>query len=101
LSRPGWAQIRIWHLAVLIVFVAIAIVDIQSQHIREPVLVSLAALGLVLYGMIGWFGWWAVQRFRARLGLALLFVYYSFAMGLLFYIATVIYLVIAAVYRRG
>jgi hypothetical protein len=97
----GWAQLRIWHLAMLVVFVAIAIADIQDQRIREPALIALAAGGLVLYGTIGWFGWWATRRFESRLGLAWLFVLYAVAMGLLFLLATVIYLVIAHVYRGG
>jgi hypothetical protein len=97
----GWAQLRIWHLAVLIVFVAVAIVDIQDQRIREPALIALAAGGLVLYGLIGWIGWCAVRRFESRLGMPLLFVLYSIAMGLLFLLATVIYLVIAHFYRGG
>ena len=85
----------------LVVFVAIAIADIQDQRIREPALIALAGGGLVLYGIIGWIGWWTVRRFESRLGLALLFVLYSVAMGLLFLLATVIYLVIAHIYRGG
>jgi hypothetical protein len=81
--------------------VAIAIADIQDQRIREPALIALAAGGLVLYGMIGWIGWWTLRRFESRLGLTLLFLLYSAAMGLLFLVATVIYLVIAHVYRGG
>ena len=97
----GWAQLRIWHLAMLVVFVAIAIADIQAQRIPEPALIALAAGGLVLYGLIGWIAWWAVRPFEPRLGMPLLFVLYSVAMGLLFFVATVIYLVIAHVYRGG
>jgi hypothetical protein len=85
----------------LVVFVAIAIADIQHQRIREPALIALAGGGLVFYAMIGWFGWWAVRRFESRLGLGLLFVLYSVAMGLLFLLATVVYLVIAHFYRGG
>jgi hypothetical protein len=86
---------------VLVVIVAFAIVDLQHQRIREPVLVALAAGGLVLYGIIGWVGWWAVRRIWPRVRLSLLFVLYSVAMGLLFFIATVIYLLIAHIYRGG
>jgi hypothetical protein len=98
---PGWAQLRIWHLTLLVVFVAIAIVDIKGQRIREPVLIALAIGGLLLYGLIGWIGWWALRRFEARLGLTRLFILYSVVMGVLFLVATVIYLVIAHVYRGG
>jgi hypothetical protein len=85
----------------LVLFVAIAIADIQDQRIREPALITLAAVGLVLYGLIGWIGWWAARRFESRLGMPLLFVLYSVAMGVLFLAATVIYLVIAHIYRGG
>jgi hypothetical protein len=84
---------------VLVVIVAFAIVDIQHERIRDPVLVALAAGGLVVYGIIGWVGWWAVRRFWPRARISLLFVSYSVAMGLFFFIATVIYLVIAHYYR--
>jgi hypothetical protein len=86
---------------VLVLFVAIAITDIQNQRIDEPILVALAAGGLVLYGLIGWIGWWGAQRFETRLGPILLFILYSVAMGVLFLVATVVYLVIAYVYRGG
>src|SRR5262245_49041831 len=104
-SRPRraapWAQLRIWHLALLVLFVAIAIVDIQDQRMHEPILIALAAVGFVVYGLIGWIGWWGARRFEARLGPMLLFILYAFAMGALFLVATVIYLVIAHVYRSG
>jgi len=98
---PGWAQPRIWHFVLLVLFVAIAITDIREQRITEPVLVALAAGGLFVYGLIGWIGWWAIQRFRSRLGPVVLFVLYAVAMGLFFLVATIIYLVIAHAYRTG
>jgi hypothetical protein len=98
---PGWAQPRIWHFIVLVVFVAIAITDIREQRIQEPVLIVLAGGGLIAYGLIGWIAWWAVRRFEARLGPALLFILYSIGMGVFFLIATIIYLVIAHAYRTG
>ena len=98
---PRSAQPRVWHFVLLVVFVAIAITDLREQRIAEPVLLALAAGGLALYGLIGWFGWWAVQRFEARLGPIFLFILYCVAMGALFLLATVIYLLIAHVYRGG
>ena len=73
-------------------FVAIAITDLREQRIQEPFLIALAAGGLALYGLIGWFAWWAVRRFGARLGPILIFVFYSVGMGVLFLVATIIYL---------
>jgi hypothetical protein len=98
---PNWAQLRIWHLALLVLFVAIAIADIQDQRMHEPALIALAAGGFLLYGLMGWAGWWASRRFAARLGPILLFLLYSVAMAGLFLVATVIYLVIEHVYRVG
>lgn len=102
-SRPAsWYQPRIWHLSLLVLFVAIAIVQIQEQRVHEPVLTALAAGGFVLYGLIGWLGWWAARRwFGARLGPSWLFAIYAFAMGALFLVATAIYLVIEFLYRGG
>ena len=45
--------IRVWHLSLLVLFVAIAIVNIQDQRIRDPRLVALASAGFVAYGLIG------------------------------------------------
>ena len=98
---PGWAQPRIWHFVLLVVFVALAITDIQNQRIGEPFLIALAGGGLMLYGVIGWVGWWASQRFEPRLGPALLFILYAIAMGVLFLVATMIYLSMAHLYRGG
>jgi hypothetical protein len=58
--------------------------------------------GFLLYGLIGWLGWWAARRrFGSRLGPIGLFAIYAIAMAALFLVATAIYLVIEAVYRNG
>jgi hypothetical protein len=98
----SWYQPRIWHLSLLVLFVAIAIADIQDQRVHEPFLIALAAGGFALYALIGWLGWWtARRRFESRLGPMWLFVIYAIAMGVLFLVATAIYLVIEHVYRNG
>ena len=98
---PRWAQLRIWHFALLVLFAAIAIADIQDQRMHEPALIALAAGGFLLYGLIGWIGWWSSRQFVARLGPMLLFLLYAGAMAALFLVATVIYLVIEHVYHNG
>ena len=98
---PSWAQPRIWHLALLVLFVAIAVADIQDQRMHEPALIALAAGGFLLYGLIGWAGWWTSRRFTARLGPLLVFLLYAVAMAALFLVATVIYLIIEHFYRVG
>ena len=103
-ARPtaSWYQPRIWHLALLVLFVAIAIADIQDHRVHEPALIALAAGGFAAYGLIGWIGWWvARRRLESRLGPLLLFVVYAVAMATLFLMATIIYLVIEHVYRVG
>ncbi len=98
----SWYQPRIWHLALLVLFVAIAIVQIQDQRVHEPTLVALATGGFVLYAIIGSIGWWlARRRLESRLGPMLLFILYAIAMAALFLVATIIYLVIEHVYRGG
>jgi hypothetical protein len=99
---PSWYQPRIWHLLLLVLFVAIAIADIQDQRVHEPFLIALAAGGFLLYALIGWLGWWvARRRLGSRLGPIGLFAIYAVAMGALFLVATIIYLVIEHVYRVG
>ena len=95
------ARLRIWHLALLVLFVAIAIVNIQDQRASEPALIALAAGGFVLYGLLGWVGWRIARRYEARLGLTVLVILYLTAMAGLFLMATIAYLVIEHLYRSG
>jgi hypothetical protein len=94
-------QLRLWHLALLVLFVAIAIVNIQDQRPPAPALVVLAALGFVLYWLLGWLGWRVARRFEPRLGPTVLLVLYLVAMAGLFLVATVVYLVVEHVYLSG
>ena len=88
-------QLRVWHLALLVLFVAIAIVNIQDQRRGEPVLIALASGGFVLYGLLGWLGWRLGRRFEPRLAL------YLVAMAALFLTATVAYLLLEYGYTTG
>src|SRR4051812_1381896 len=54
--------LRVWHLWLLSLFVAVAIVNIQDQRRSEPALIALATAGFVLYGLIGWAGWRLARR---------------------------------------
>ncbi len=96
---PEWARIRLWHFVLFVMLVAIAITDLKDQRIDDRFLLGLAVVGLIFYALIGWFGWWAVQRFQARVGPLLLIVLYCIAMSGLFLVATVMYLMIAHYYR--
>jgi hypothetical protein len=99
--RSPFAQLRVWHLALLVLFVAIAIADIQDHHREERTLIGLAAVGYGLYGLIGWLAWRLVQRFESRIGKTRLLILYMIAMAAFFLLATVIYLIIENAYLAG
>ena len=67
----------------------------------KPILVALAAGGLIIYGLIGWIGWWAAQRFKTRMGPIVLFVLYAVAMGIFSLVATIMYLLISVNFTAG
>jgi hypothetical protein len=94
-------RLRIWHLALLVLFVAVAIVNIQDQRRSEPALIVLACAGFLGYGLLGWLGWRTARRFEARLGMMPLLILYLVAMAGLFLLATVVYLAIEHVYLVG
>ena len=95
------AQVRIWHLALLVLYVAIALVDIQSQHLADPVLIALASVGFAGYGFLVWLIWRMVRRFEVPLGRMPLVIVYLIAMTALFLFATVVYLGIERAYLLG
>ena len=84
-----------------VVFVAIAIVDIQNLRRTEPVLVALAAAGYAGYGLLCWLAWRTMGRCRSRLSGVLTMILYTFSMGCLFFVATVVYLIVEYAYLRG
>jgi hypothetical protein len=96
-----WFQFKIWQLALLVVLVAVAIVDVQDHGRREPALVVLAAVGYAAYFLFVWLSWLCVRRYEARLGRTLLVGLYMTAMAVLFLIATVAYLVLEYRYVVG
>jgi hypothetical protein len=98
-ARP--AGLRVWHLSLLSVLVAVAIVNIQDQRRTEPALIALAAGGFVLYTVLGWAGWRVARQFRHTLGEVPLVVLYLAAMAALFFVATVVYLLLEHLYLYG
>ncbi len=92
-ARPR-RGLRIWHYALLTVFVAIAIAEIQDQRIHDRRLLALATGGLALYGLIAVMVWGFAQRYECRVGRAALVIAYCVGMGAFFLFATVCYLVI-------
>jgi hypothetical protein len=94
-------QVRVWHLALLVLYVAIAIVNIQDQRRTAPPLIALASAGFVLYGLLGWLGWRAARHHLGGLGeLGRLAAYLS-AMAGLFLLATVVYLAAEFAWLNG
>jgi hypothetical protein len=84
-------QFRLWNLTLLVVFVAIAMMEIKNQRRSEPALIGLAAAGFVLYGMIVWLGWHFLRRWESRLGSMLTFIIYAVTMGTIYLVATIFY----------
>lgn len=99
--RSPLAQLRVWHLALLVLFVAIAIADIQDHHREERSLIVLASVGYGLYALIGWVAWRQIQRFKNRVGRTRLLILYMIGMAAFFLLATVIYLWIENAYLAG
>lgn len=92
-GRPATTvPLRIWHLAVLVVLVALAIVDIQNHRATEPYLIALAAGGYAGFVLAAWVAWKRAQRFEARMGTLGLLVAYLVAMATLYSLAVLIYL---------
>lgn len=95
------ARFKLWHLVLLVAFVAIAIVNIQDHRRTEPVLLTLAGVGFAGYAGLAWLAWAYARRFEGRVGrVTLIGLYLSFMAGL-FLVATVIYLMIEHVYLGG
>src|SRR3954469_11046701 len=100
-NASGFLQWPIWGLMLAVVFVAIAIVDIQNLRRTEPVLVALAAAGYAGYGLLCWLAWRFMGRSRSRLGAVPTVILYMVTMGCLFLVATVVYLIVEYAYLRG
>jgi hypothetical protein len=95
------AQLRVWHLALLVLFTAVALVDIQDQRRSEPVLIALAGGGYALYGLLGWLSWRIAVRFEPRLGKVRLLIRYFVAMAAFYMTGTLFYLLAEHVYLVG
>jgi len=103
MTLPGspFARSRIWHLSLLVFYVAIALVDIRGQRISEPPLIALVSAGLAAYGMLAWLGWLLARRFEDRLGRIPLLLLYLSGLAGLYLFATYVYLGIELAYRTG
>jgi hypothetical protein len=97
-QRVGFGPFRVWHLGLLVLFVAIAIANVQDQRRREPALITLAAAGFVVYGLMSWIGWHLLSRLKPRLGPMLVLILYLVSLAILFFASTVVYLVIEQIY---
>lgn len=94
-------RFRTWHLGLLVLYVAVAIVNVQDQGQSDPALIALASAGLVAYPILGWLAWQGARRFEARLGALPVLVLYLIAMAGFFLVATLVYLVIENLYLQG
>lgn len=91
--RRSWVQFQTWQLALLVAYLAVAIVNVQDQRRHEGTLIALASAGFAAYWVLGWVGWRIARRLGANLNRLTLLAVYLTAMSVLFFAATVIYLV--------
>ena len=98
---PAFARVKLWHLVLLVAFVAVAIADIQDHRRFEPTLLALAGGGFAAYAVLAWLGWNFARRFEGRVGRVTLIGLYLASMAGLFLVATVAYLVIEHFYLGG
>ena len=94
-------RFRVWHFMLLVAYSALAVVDIQDHRSHDPWMIGLAYAGFTGYAVLGWLAWSAARRLEPRLGALPLLALYSAAMGLLFLVATVVYLLVEHVYQVG
>lgn len=94
-------QFQLWQMAILVAYVAIAIVDIQDHGRTEPVLIALASAGYAAFGLLCWLCWHVLRRLERRLGTVVTTALYAAAMGGLFLGAVVTYLLIEYIYLGG
>ncbi len=94
-------QFRCWQMAILVAFVAVAIVDVQSWCRHDPWLISIASGGYATYGLVCWLGWHAASRLEQRLGRIAAVAIYCGAMAVLFLAAVISYLAIEFVHLGG
>src|SRR5262245_45152009 len=100
-TRGRLGGFRVWHLSLLVLFVSVAIVNIQEQRVAEPELVALASAGFVAYGVLGCLGWVYLVRARERSNFLRRFIEYAVAMSFLFIGSTAGYVAIENFYRMG
>lgn len=94
-------QFKTWQLGLLVLYTAIAIVNIQDQGQTDPALIAMASAGLVAYPIIGWLAWQGARRFESRLGPLPVLILYLMGMAGLFLMATILYLVLENYYLVG
>src|SRR4051794_27879944 len=58
-------QLRVWHLALLVLYVALATLDVRDQTQHQPFLMALATVGFAGYALLGWLGWNRFRRFES------------------------------------
>ncbi|WP_422931186.1 hypothetical protein [Singulisphaera sp. PoT] len=90
--RTSWlGGVKLWHLGLLVAYVAVAIQQVQAQRVSDPLLIGLAAVGFLGYAVIGVVAWKIASAYADRIGaVRATSLYFTFMAGL-FLLATVIY----------
>ncbi len=96
-------RFKLWHLVLLVAFVAVAIADIKDNRRFEPSLIGLAGGGFACSHaeVLAWLGWVFARRFEGKIGKVTLIGLYLASMAGLFLFATVAYLLIEHLYLGG
>lgn len=100
-NSPARPRLCVWHLMVLVAYVAIAVVDVQGLRAGDRVLVAAAVVGYAGYAVLAWLAWIAIRPLERRLGAVGLFAVYVAGMAVLYLVATVAYLLIQHAYLFG
>jgi hypothetical protein len=99
-KRPR-AGLRLWHWSVIVLFVAVAIVNIQDQRITDRFLLGLACAGFVGYAVLAIVGWRYSRRLERRLGPLFALILYLIALAVLFIVASILFVAISDLYQFG
>lgn len=93
-------RFRLWHLSLLVVYVAIATLDVRDHTRGRPHLMALAAAGYACYALFCWLAWHLLRRSWSRVGDVLFTALYALLMAVVFLAAVAVYLVIESAHLR-
>src|SRR5262245_22021657 len=97
-AASRFASFRVWHMLVLVVYVAVAIVDLREARTTDPMQIGSLSAGYAGYAALGWAGWVHSRPSRRRADPLPGLVAYLVAMAILFLVAAIVHSMILNVY---